>query len=106
MNMIGNKGAVMLQFELYSKVFCFVNMHLESGARNAPERAEMMSQILRGIMPSKAHEKFEPDATADFTFLLGDFNSRFKSTYTLHIDKVAQSCEMLDSMDELYEVRS
>jgi len=37
---------------------------------------------------SKFTDKFEPDAVADFSFIVGDLNSRFKSTYLEHIDKV------------------
>lgn len=80
-------------------------MHLESGAKNAPVRSEMIGQLLKGIALSKTCDKFEPDATADFTYLIGDFNSRFKSTYTQHIEKVEQSSQMLETMDELYEMR-
>lgn len=49
MNMIGNKGGVLVQFELYGKVFSFINCHLASGAHNQKERAQMISQILRSI---------------------------------------------------------
>jgi hypothetical protein len=32
MNVIGNKGGLILQFTLYDKNFSFVNVHLASGA--------------------------------------------------------------------------
>jgi hypothetical protein len=38
MNVIGNKGGIILQFELHGKVFSFVNCHLCSGAGKADAR--------------------------------------------------------------------
>lgn len=38
MNVIGNKGGILLQFELHGKVFSFVNCHLASGANKAEAR--------------------------------------------------------------------
>lgn len=32
MNIIGNKGALMIKFTLYDRIFCFINCHLVSGA--------------------------------------------------------------------------
>lgn len=80
-------------------------MHLASGAKKAISRADMMGAALKGISLSKTIDKFEPDAVADFNFIVGDLNSRFKSTYTVHIDKVDQSCNLIEDLDELYEMR-
>jgi len=48
----------------------------------------MIGAVLKGVCLSKFTDKFEPDAVADFSFIVGDLNSRFKSTYLEHIDKV------------------
>jgi hypothetical protein len=106
MNIIGNKGGLILQFNLYQKLFSFINVHLASGAKKADLRAEMMGAALRGISVSKQSDRFEPDAVADFNFIIGDLNSRFTSTYTEHIDKVKESHFMLSSHDELYQLKS
>ena len=82
MNIIGNKGGLILQFNLYNKTFSFINVHLASGATKAVSRADMMGAALKGISVQKQSDKFEPDAIADFNFIIGDMNSRFKSTYT------------------------
>lgn len=105
MNIIGNKGGLILQFTLYQKTFSFVNVHLASGAKKAGSRADMMGAALKNITLQKTADKFEPDAVADFNFIIGDLNSRFKSTYTEHIDKVSQSSAMIPQLDELYEMR-
>ncbi len=43
---------------------------------------------------------------ADLNFILGDLNYRFKTTYTKHIKKVAESRHMLYDLDELtYEIK-
>lgn len=48
----------------------------------------MMGSALRWISLSKTADKFELDAVGDYNFIFGDINSRFKSTYSEHIDKV------------------
>lgn len=53
MNIIGNKGGLILQFNLYQKTFSFINVHLASGAKKSELRADMMSAALRGISVSK-----------------------------------------------------
>ena len=49
MNIIGNKGGLILQFTLYQKTFSFVNVHLASGAKKAGSRADMMGAALKNI---------------------------------------------------------
>lgn len=57
-------------------------MHLVSGAGKIGARCEMMASILREIMPAKDEkDKFEPDATAHYNWIMGDTNFRFKCTY-------------------------
>lgn len=63
----------------------------------------MMSNILKGISCAKTGEKIEPDATSDFSFILGDLNARFASTYTKHIARVEESKDLIPDMDELYK---
>lgn len=105
MNIIGNKGGLMLQFTLYGKTFSFVNVHLTSGASKSGMRADMMGAALKGISLSKTVDKFEPDAVADFNFIIGDLNARFKSTYTQHIENVTHSQNLIEELDEMYEMR-
>ena len=63
-----------------------------------------LANILRNLSCAKnANERIEPDATADFSLLLGDLNSRFRSTYSKHIANVKNSREMIESLDELHE---
>ena len=78
--------------------------HLKSGAGKGDKRSDMMSSILRGISCDKI-DKVEPDSAADFCFLFGDFNFRFKSTFTNHIEHVAKSKELIPILDEFYEER-
>jgi len=55
-----------------------------------------LANILRNIGCTKnQNERIEPDAIADFSMILGDLNSRFKSTYTKHIQNVKNSREMI-----------
>ena len=73
----------MLTFKLYDKRFSFICCHLKAGANKGGKRSDMMAKILKGLGTD-----IEIDATSDFTFILGDLNYRFLSTYTAHIKQV------------------
>lgn len=63
-----------------------------------------LANVLKNLSCVKsASDKIEADAAAEFSLILGDLNSRFKSTYSKHIAKVKNSRDMIDSLDELYE---
>lgn len=74
MGLLGNKGGIWCIFELYGKLFSFINCHLTSGAGKADDRSEMMSTILRTVLPAKDLEKIEPDAFAHYNWIVGDMN--------------------------------
>lgn len=57
----------------------------------------MMAKILKGLGTD-----IEIDATSDFTFILGDLNYRFLSTYTAHIKQVKDSHKLISQLDEYY----
>lgn len=105
MNIIGNKGALMLKFNLYERSFSFVNCHLVAGAFKGTQRCDMMGTALKGISLQKPKDRFEPDATADYNFILGDLNMRFKAKYTDFIEFVEFAKEHIPTYDELYEQR-
>lgn len=88
MNVVGNKGGLMLQFTLFDRTFNIINVHLTSGTGKAHKRAEMMANILRGIAVAKAQDKVEPDSVCDFNYIMGDMNWRTKRTYSECIDSV------------------
>lgn len=49
MNIIGNKGALIIKFNLYERSFLFLNSHLVAGAWKGTQRCDMMSDALKGI---------------------------------------------------------
>lgn len=102
--MVGNKGALLCQFSLYDKQMCFVNCHLESGAFKGRERLEMAANALKQVSTSK--DKLEPDAIVDFSFFIGDTNSRFKTTYSEFIEHIEQAPQHIPLYDELHEALS
>lgn len=74
MGVIGNKGGMMVFFELYGKLFNFINCHLTSGAGKADERKDMISTILKTVNPARDDSRLEPDAIAHYCWILGDMN--------------------------------
>ncbi|CAE8582187.1 unnamed protein product, partial [Polarella glacialis] len=87
----GNKGGLCLRFVLGRTSFCFVNVHLPSGATAASERNEHMSEILTyafqsinrtgSIRPSKLgfrRDSVFAAAKHDLTVVFGDTNSRLE----------------------------
>jgi len=105
MNIIGNKGAMILKFNLYERTFLFLNSHLVAGAWKGTQRCDMMSDALKGISNQKPADRFEPDAAADFCILTGDMNMRFKARFSDFIEFVDFAKENMSSYDELYEQR-
>jgi hypothetical protein len=105
MNIIGNKGALIIKFNLYDRSFLFLNCHLVAGAWKGTQRCDMMSDALKGINVQKVHERFEPDAVSDVNVLMGDMNMRFKARFTDFIEFVEFAKDHLYSYDELYEHR-
>ena len=64
-----------------------------------------MGNILKDIN-NNSQNKIEPDAIADYCFILGDLNYRFKSTYLEHIHNVKNSKHLIPILDELHEGRT
>jgi hypothetical protein len=77
MGLMGNKGGLLVSFNLYNKQFNAVCVHLKAGAFKGKQRTEMMAKVLKGLSQTGV----EIDATADFTFIVGDMNYRFKTSY-------------------------
>ena len=107
MNIIGNKGALWLKFNLYNRSFNFFNCHLMAGTGKGSQRCDMMGTALKGISCAEPSEKFEPDAVADYNFTMGDMNMRYKNTFTEFISAVetANEPKIIKQYDELYEAR-
>ena len=75
--------------------FCFINTHLASGRDKSDSRLKMASSMLKGI------DGLEPDATSDFSFLLGDTNSRFNRKFSEHIKQIKKSPALVPEFDQL-----
>ena len=78
--MIGDKGGILIQFTLLDKIFSFMNCHLASGPDLGFRRSEMFATALSALSKQVGLE-FDTDGAADFNFILGDLNYRFKTTY-------------------------
>lgn len=65
----------------------------------------MMGNALRGIDVQKPQDKYEPDADADYNFIMGDLNMRFKAKYSDFIEFVDYAKDYIKEYDELYEQR-
>jgi hypothetical protein len=107
LNLVGNKGGVVIQFSLYDRLFSFINCHLTSGAKTAEQRVDMIAEIIKKIQPIvPPNKKIPTDACHDFNFILGDMNFRFNRTFSEHIDEVERSAELIPMYDQLFEVRT
>ena len=81
-NMMGNKGAVKIEFTLARKHFLFINCHLHSGQNGVQKRNNDVDQIVQTfitggnrsrknqVVPVAMHNR------ADYLVLLGDLNYR------------------------------
>lgn len=79
-------------------------MHLHAGAFNMHKRLEMFQKISKDLSDKNG---VEPDATADFSFLLGDFNSRFKTKFSdfvaIRKGVITDAYTFIHQLDELRE---
>lgn len=106
LNLIGNKGALLVQFTLHDRLWSFINCHLSCGPGKGDQRSDMMGTALKEIGVHKECDQVDQDCQADFSFILGDLNYRLKSTYSQHIRQVEGSCNMLETLDELWEAQN
>lgn len=100
MKMFGNKGGMVIQMWMFGKLFSFVNCHLESGAGKSEARCQMFAEALKNLS-SQLGQNIELDSSADYNFILGDLNFRFKSTFSKHINLVLESKNLMKELDEL-----
>lgn len=103
LNALDKKGGVLVEFSIYDHSFSIMNCHLMSGANNGEKKTDQMGSIMKAICAGKV--KFEPDAAADFSIILGDLNYRFKSTYQDYIHNVENAHADIEKLDELHEAR-
>ena len=76
--MIGNKGAVMIKFNLVDNTLIFMNGHLHSGLNGVGKRNHDIAQILRKfVYKSSSTSQILPETTLpDILVLMGDLNYR------------------------------
>ena len=87
---------------LFDKVWSFMSCHLASGPDLGQKRSEMFATALTSLSKQLGGcDLFDTDGMADFSFVLGDLNYRFKTTYQQHIKRVGESKNMLYDLDEL-----
>lgn len=70
---MGNKGAVFLRLVLGNASFCFVNVHLSSGAEKARQRRDQLQTILESLFQTRPPFRVQQH---DCVLLGGDFNFR------------------------------
>eukprot|EP00392_Amoebophrya_sp_AT5.2_P016933 g17243.t1 len=82
--MAGNKGAVLIKFQLLETTVCFANVHLESGVANASTRYGQLADILSvGNIWNAERNRFN----YDIVVAAGDFNFRLLKTRAVPIQQ-------------------
>lgn len=74
--MVGNKGGVMISFNIFTHRFCFLNCHLAAGATQdkMDRRRTDAFNILRSLKPRESPS--DSINHFDYFFWMGDFNFR------------------------------
>ena len=98
-NLIGNKGAIQMQFCIKDRSYNFFGCHLLHGQNNRVKRDEMMEDLVR-TMKVERHE-LDPDIICDYNFIIGDLNYRFDTTYDDMIDneRIKDAPKLVDELD-------
>lgn len=77
--MFGNKGGIQIYFNYADMNFNFTGCHLLHGQDNRIKRDEMMEEITRSLKTERT--EMDADIVYDYSFIMGDLNYRFDSTY-------------------------
>ena len=91
----------MVQFSLYNLKFSFINCHLASGAENVDARLKMASDLLKTISCTNGEDTLGPDATSDFSFLMGDLNFRLNQSYAELMPHINDAPRLVANLDQL-----
>ena len=73
-NMIGNKGGVGISMKIKETSFCFISTHLAARPGRVALRKANFYDIMKNVRPCS--KRFEPSATFDYFFFIGDTNFR------------------------------
>lgn len=80
-NIIGNKGGIMVTFEILDSSFCFITCHLAAKPNNIELRKANYYDLIRSLRTG-IHE-VEAIFQFDYVFWCGDMNFRVDSKYKL-----------------------
>lgn len=83
-NIIGNKGAVQMYFNLNDRTYNIFGCHLLHGQNNRIKRDEMMADLIKEMKVERP--ELDIDILCDYNFIMGDLNYRFDSTFEEMID--------------------
>lgn len=95
-NIIGNKGAVQMHFNLNDRSYNIFGCHLLHGQNNRVKRDEMMEEIIREMKVERPD--LDVDILCDYNFIMGDLNYRFDLTFEEMIDndKIKIAPQLID----------
>jgi len=106
-SVMGNKGAVVICFNLFETSFCFVNSHLAAHQENIKDRNEDVQEVIDNIKLTDGSDKIKDISTQfEHVFWCGDLNYRIDLSRDEVIEKVNQkNLEALRLHDQLIEER-
>lgn len=105
---MGNKGAVIIRFNLDDTSICVTNAHLESGQKQIADRVTQFKQIVSDSLVGKRNQKYDYQSHTVKLFF-GDLNFRIDLDY--EVAKVASvnfkddDLMILQAADQLNKVR-
>eukprot|EP00164_Ancoracysta_twista_P007937 GFYU01011378.1.p1 GENE.GFYU01011378.1~~GFYU01011378.1.p1 ORF type:complete len:727 (-),score=210.50 GFYU01011378.1:188-2368(-) len=100
MNMMGNKGAVSIRFQVFDSTVCFVNTHLDADKYYVERRNQDYKDIIRRL--TFGHDSSINLFDHDKIVWLGDLNYRMNSDYDDVRAKIAkQDWKALAGLDQL-----
>lgn len=98
---MGNKGGMQIHFKFCNYYFNFIGCHLVHGQDKRVNRDEMMEDIIRKLKIER--QEMDPDVISDYSFIMGDLNYRFQSTYEdmVNNNQIDIACTLLPEKDQL-----
>ena len=101
MNIVGNKGGLMISFELMETKFAFIGVHLKHEAKNIQVRNSSLWKLFKTLR--FGFDEMETQLQADYCFCLGDTNYRINHPWAELTKEI--EANNLDNLLELDQLR-
>lgn len=105
LNLVGNKGGLMIAFDLMDSKMAFIGVHLKHGQKNLEQRNSTLWKLFRCLQSGSS--SVELQLQADHCLLLGDTNYRINHSFEIVAQAAAKKdYDKMIQLDQLSHEKS